>query len=123
MIAAEKVLEREFSAGKMKEAYLQCCKWVSSNIIAKNNCRNVTYRIEKLHSGMWEPQKVKLTVYVMCDEDEVMERHCEICKEVSGNFYMSQNKYMCNSCKMPPYRRRVQERLRMLKDSLKGVIL
>lgn len=122
MIIAEKVIEKEFESSTIKEAYLQCCKWVSTNIVAVNNSRNVMYQIEKTKKGMWRGA-VKLTVYVFTDEGEVQEHNCSICKEVTGSFFMKQNKYMCEVCKIIPYRVRMKEKLKTIKEGLKGIIV
>lgn len=122
MLISEKVLEKEFKGRTTKEAYLNCCKWLSTNIIAVNNSKNITYKTEKINTDSWS-KIIRLTVYVTADEEEVHERHCNICKEVSGSFFMSKNKYMCEVCKMPPYRRRLKEKLNLIKEALKGKIL
>ena len=122
MLISEKVLEKEFQGRTTKEAYLNCCKWLSTNIIAVNNSKNITYKMEKINTDSWS-KTIRLTVYVTADEEEVHERHCNICKEVSGSFFMSQNKYMCEVCKVPPYRRRLKEKLNLIKEALKGKIL
>lgn len=121
MMVSEKIIEKHFSAVTMKEAYLKACKWISSNIIAVNNSQNITYQIRK-EKGEFE-KRVTLDVYVTVDEREVQERHCEICKEMTGSFFMKQNKYMCESCKLLPYKRRVEEKMRNVKEGLKGKIL
>ena len=122
MLISEKVLEKEFQGRTTKEAYLNCCKWLSTNIIAVNNSKNITYRTEKINTDSWS-KTIRLTVYVTADEEEVHERNCNICKEVSGSFFMSKNKYMCEVCKMPPYRRRLKNKLELMKEALKGKIL
>lgn len=48
MIICEKIKEKEFIGGTTKEAYLNACKWLSTNVIAINNSKNITYRFEKL---------------------------------------------------------------------------
>ena len=122
MLISEKILEKEFQGRTTKEAYLNCCKWLSTNIIAVNNSKNITYKIEKVNTDSWS-KTIRLTVYVTADEEEVHERNCNICKEVSGSFFMSQNKYMCEVCKVPPYRRRLKNKLESMKEALKGKIL
>lgn len=123
MIVAEKVMEKEFTDRTVKDAYLNCCKWVSTNIIAINNTKNITYRIQKLEQGQLNEKKVLLTVYVYVDEEEMKERHCNICREMSGSFFVAKNKYMCEVCKLPPYRKRVAEKLKLIKEGLKGRVL
>lgn len=122
MLISEKIMEREFAGESIKDAYLRCCKWVSSNIIAINNSNHITYKIEKIDEGIWS-NKVRLILYVTDDECEIKERHCDICKEVTQSFFMKQNKHMCESCKMEPYRKRMEDRLKSLKEGLKGKIL
>lgn len=122
MNVSEKILEKEFESVTTKNAYLDCCKWISTNIIAVNNSENITYKIEKVETKDWN-KKIRLTVYVFVDEEEVRSRHCEICKEVTGSFFMMQNKNMCESCKMQPYRKRLTDRLKLLREGLKGKVI
>ena len=48
MLIAEKILEKDFQGKTTKEAYLNCCKWLSTNVIAVNNSKHVTYKTEKI---------------------------------------------------------------------------
>lgn len=123
MLVSEKIIEKEFGGKTTKEAYLNCCKWISTNIIAINNSKNITYKVEKPERKDWNDNKVRLTVYVSTDESEVCERHCNICKEVTGSFFMKQNKYACETCKMIPYRKRLEDKIKLIKEGLKGKIL
>ena len=121
MYISEKIIEREFSGKNMKEAYLNCCKWVSTNIIAVNNSENITYSIQKKKTQ--DTYVIVLKVYVFADEQETKEKHCEICKEVRHNLFMEENKHMCEGCKLNPYRKRLEEKLKLLKEGLKGTVL
>lgn len=118
MLIADKIFEKEFQATSMKQAYLDCCKWVSTNIVAVNNSQHITYRMEKVQTDSWN-RTVRLIVYVTADEEEIQERNCNICKEVTGSFFMTQNKYMCEVCKVPPYRKRLADKLKLIKEGLK----
>lgn len=122
LIAGTRIIEKNFQNRTTKKAYLECCKWLSTNIIAVNNSGHLAYRIEKVRDDSMLCT-VRLTVYVVEEEEKIQERHCDICREVTGSFFMKQNKYMCETCKMKPYRERVKKRLEALKESLKGVIL
>ena len=122
MFVSEKIKEKEFIGRTMKDAYLKCCKWLSSNIIAINNSNNIAYRIEKIKTKD-ATNKVKLTMYVVADEEEISDRSCSICKEVSGSFFMKENKYMCEVCRVQPYRKRMQDKLKSIKEGLKGRVL
>lgn len=121
MFVCEKIFEKTFVANKLKEAYLNACKWVSSNIIAINNFKNVTIKYEK--ETKKAVNRIKVTGYVMCDEKEILERTCNICKECSSLFYLTENKNKCSSCAIEPYRKREQEKLKNIKEGLKGKIL
>ena len=121
MNVSEKIFEKDFKAYKMKDAYLEACKWVSSNIIAKNNSNNITYKMEK-KEGQNSISKIHLTIYVTIDEQEVLERNCSICKEFNDNYFSCQNKYLCEVCRMPPYRNRLKERLESIKAVVKEKI-
>ena len=122
MLISEKVTEKEFEGRTTKEAYLNCCKWLSTNIIAVNNSKYLTYNIEKVETDDWN-RKVKLTLYVTADEGEIQERNCNICKEATGMFYLKQNKYMCEVCRMPSYRQRLKDKLQLIKEGLKGRVI
>lgn len=53
MLIAEKILEKDFQGKTTKEAYLNCCKWLSTNVIAVNNSKHITYRTEKVETDDW----------------------------------------------------------------------
>lgn len=122
MLISEKVIEKVFKGKTVKDAYMNCCKWLSTNVIAVNNSNNITYKIEKIKTKEYGGT-VKLTLYITTDEEEICERNCNICKEVTGSFFMKQNKYMCEVCKVNPYRKRMKDKLDLIKEGLKGNIL
>lgn len=121
MLISEKVLEKTFTAEKMKDAYLKACKWVSSNIIAINNFENVTIKYVKQSEGV--VKTVKVILYITTEEKEVFERTCNICRECSSLFYLAENKNKCANCAIEPYRKRELEKLKNIKEGLKGKIL
>ena len=77
MNISEKVKEMKFSAGTTKEAYLKCCKWISTNVLAKNNSDYITYKIYKIGDKNYK-QDVKLEIFITVDEQEIHERNCAI---------------------------------------------
>lgn len=115
MVVGEKIKEKEFKATTAKEAYLKCCKWVSTNILAANNSENIAYRIYKTP----KVATVKLEVYIIVSEDKIQDQHCKICREVSSNLYLQSNKNQCCSCNLPAYLRRAQLKLDAVKDGIK----
>lgn len=123
MLICEKIFEKDFTDITMKKAYLKCCKWYAGHVISKNNSNNILHHIKKVNTNnVKESAQIRLTLYIFADESEVREKHCEICQEVSGAFYMSSNKHLCDSCKMKPYCRRLENKVDSLKKAMKGVI-
>ena len=122
MYVCEKVKEQVFEARKTKEAYLEACKWVASNVIALNNSKNLGYKIEK-HETKGNLKAVKLTVYVQIEEQEVYDKNCNVCRECSNLFYLKENKNLCDGCKINPYRERLKARTKAIKEGMKGKIL
>lgn len=118
MLVCEEVYRKEFVAHKTKDAYLDACKWVSSNVIAVNNSEHITYKIVKQEYG-----KVLLILYATAEEQEIKEQHCGVCKEVNSHFYMKENVYMCYTCRMNPYRERMQNKLKKIIEGMKGRFL
>ena len=124
MLIAEKIIQKQFKAKTMKQAYLECCKWIATNILAENNSKNLSYSIKKNESS--GIGCVELEVYIMTDETEVFEHNCDICREFAGAFFNKENKYRCEVCKTPPYRKRLETKLETLRngafDSIKGIM-
>ena len=116
MLIAEKIIQKQFKAKTMKQAYLECCKWIATNILAENNSKNLSYSIKKNESSCIGC--VDLEVYIFTDESEVFEHNCDICKEFAGAFFSKENKYRCEVCKMPPYRKRLETKLETLKNGM-----
>lgn len=123
MLIAEKIIQKQFKAKTMKQAYLECCKWIATNILAENNSKNLSYSIKKNESS--GIGCVDLEVYIFTDESEVFEHNCDICREFAGAFFNKENKYRCEVCKTPPYRKRLETKLETLKtgmgDFMKGL--
>lgn len=121
MFLCEKISERTFEGKTTKDAYLEACKWLSSNIIAMNNSEHVQYTFQKLGNGL--AKKIKLTLYVVIDEAEQFEHICKVCEEANNLFYVNGNRYKCYSCKAKIYREQMAEKLKGFKNIMreKGV--
>ena len=116
MLISERIKQKNFQGKNYKDAYLKACKWVSTNILAAYNSEDITYKIEKLDSKTFDRKEVRLTVYVTADEEEINQKNCEICRECSSLFYLDQRKHKCESCGIPPYRRRLLKKLESIKE-------
>lgn len=101
-----KLLDKEFVDTTMKSAYMKAVKWLATNVIHEDNVnRYVVYSIEKLVDK--NVPTVKLTLHTRIPEEVPRERHCKICKEVHGTFYMGADN--CETCKLKAYHRRVDD--------------
>lgn len=113
MLVCEELKKLTFEDRDNKKAYLNACKWIASNIIAKE-LKHVTYSITKDNSV--SHGKVVVTLYVTADEGKIKENMCSVCKEFARNMWLSENKYRCEVCKVGAYRNRILENLTRLKQ-------
>lgn len=123
MLVSEKVLEKEFKGNSMKGAYMKACKWVATNVLAINNSKNITYKIVKQIKNGRYTGNVVLYVLVTAEEKDVLDKNCKICKETGKMFYIAEQKHKCESCRIMPYRKRIEDKLKNIKESMKGTIL
>lgn len=118
-----KVLEKDFQHEVSKEAYLKACGWVATHVINKEEeMGRCFWNISKI-SGTGEIPTFKLKVYATLSEEEIREKHCEICKQVHNLFYMNHDKSHCSECKLKAYFIRVEEamadRKKLIKEKIK----
>ena len=99
----------KFSADKMKDAYLKACKWYATNVLSKDELHEVQVEFEK---GFDEQQYPTITIhlFVTLSEEELRERHCNICREFHSLFYINQQ-HNCNKCDVKAYQQRADETL------------
>lgn len=105
----KELYKKDFSAASFKEAYLNAAKWVATNVVHESGINShVCYTFAKSNKNI---PTIILTIYVKVPEEEIRERHCNICKEVHGTFYMG-GKENCSTCKLNAYNRRVDEQIK-----------
>lgn len=97
-------MSKQFSANTRKDAYLKAVKWVATNVISKDELKDVIVKYEK------DIQYPTITVhlFVSVDEEYVGERHCKICNETHKAFFISEETN-CSWCKVSAYRKRLEE--------------
>uniref|UniRef100_A0AAU8B148 Phage protein n=1 Tax=Dulem virus 36 TaxID=3145754 RepID=A0AAU8B148_9CAUD len=123
MFVNEKLFERIFEGETTKEAYMNACKWLASNVIAVNNMEYIQCKFIKVDKGYTNYAKsIRLEVYAMLEEKEEFEHFCKVCKEAGNLFYSVEDKYRCYNCKLKPYRDRVKQDIDRRKDYIKGVL-
>ena len=121
-----KIFSQDFSDEKAKQAYLNACQWVASNILSIKRdipVEDVTWNIKRKENVKKDINTFTLTVYVKIDEEEVKEQHCNICRQANQLFYMNV-KDVCHECKLNAYFKRAEEKGRVkgnvMKEKLEG---
>lgn len=97
---------KKFSGETMKDAYMKAVKWFATNVLSKDELRNVKVEFEK--DKQFPTVTVRLSVSV--DEREVMNQHCRCCKEMHSAFFINENT-SCSSCSAAAYRRRMTQKI------------
>lgn len=96
----EEAASKVFSSKTRKEAYLDACKWLATNIINKEEFENVQFRIDKNDGS----PSVTLRLFVCVEENRLKKEHCEACREAHRLFYM--NDINCQTCTIAGYQNR-----------------
>ena len=111
MVIGEKIYEKIFTGATTKDAYLKACKFMSRNFVGNEKTQHIVNKIEKVKYC-----QVRLTIYVEVEEKEIMDNMCSVCKQTHAATYLNENKYQCELCKIPPYKKRTAERLKRIKE-------
>lgn len=103
---SEKFYSKKFSDEESKKAYLKACKWLAKYVLSKPEFKQVEFGIEKVQGKSGENTNTfELSLYAVLPEEELKERHCEICRETHKSFFISEETN-CNWCKVGAYQRR-----------------
>ena len=103
-------LRKQFTGKNMKEAYMNACKWYATNVISKDEIKDVQVQFEKQSDS----PSIVLRLFVTADEKWLAEEHCKICRETHRLFYM--NDINCQNCNVSGYQRRNESILDVKKD-------
>ncbi len=114
---SEEFAKKKFTADSMKEAYLKACKWYASNVLAKDEMHEVQVVFEKdKHSPT-----VTIHLSVVLKEREVLEQHCQCCKEMHHSFFINEDT-ICNRCSAMGYQRRMEQKIQIKKTYYKELL-
>lgn len=105
---SKEFFKKSFEADTMKNAYMNACKWYATNVLSKAELHNVQVEFVK-ETGKQFPT-VTIHLFAVLSEDELRERHCKICREYHGLFFMNNN-HSCDKCEVKAYQRRADEML------------
>lgn len=111
---SERFFTKKFSDEISKKAYLKACKWLAKYVLSNEDLQGVEFGIEK--TG---PLEFKVSLYATLSEEELRERHCQICKDTHSSFFISEETN-CNWCKLGAYHRRADEMLTVKKEHYKN---
>jgi hypothetical protein len=110
---SEEIMHLKFTGKNMKEAYLNACKWYATNVISKDEIKDVQVQFEKQNDS----PSIVLRLFVTVDENWLKEEHCKICKEMHRLFYM--NDINCQNCNLAGYQNRGKSLLDVKRDAYK----
>lgn len=112
---SKKFAQKVFNGKTTKEAYLKACKWFAINVMSKDELQNeITVKYKKdSHCP-----SITLELYVSLDESTLREKHCKICKEFHGLFFINEN-CNCSWCNTKAYQKRADEMIREKKNEFR----
>lgn len=115
----EEFASRKFTGKSMKDAYLKAVKWYATNVMAKDELRNVQVEYEKVYDE--QSPTIILHLYASLVEEEVRAAHCNICRESHKSFFISENTN-CEWCKIKGYQNRCDQHIEIKKSYYKQLL-
>lgn len=109
--------KKVFRGATVKEAYMSACKWYASNIIAGDKFHGV--QVEYIKDA--KDNSVTMVLYASLPEGEVMDNHCQVCKEMHRAFFINQDND-CTRCSALGYKRRLESKIAVKVDYYKELL-
>lgn len=106
LLYSQQVARKVFAGDTVKDAYLKACKWYASNIIAKDDLHEVQVEYKK----DTEANSIEMILYAVLPAEEVMQQHCDTCKEIHHSFFINEENN-CNVCNVGAYERRMKQKI------------
>lgn len=113
------IYQKSFTAKNMKDAYLKACKWYASNVLSKDELRDVL--VEYVKEKDKQLPTVTVRLFSAIEESDIKATHCAICKETHKSFYINDNTN-CSWCKVDAFEKRVREQLNVKRSYVKSKI-
>ena len=113
-VYSENYFRKSFVGSSFKDAYLKACKWVSTNVISKDELARNTMVHYKKETESQLPT-ITVTLFAITNEAEIRQKQCEVCKETHSLFYLNKN-YDCNKCNANAYQRREDDMIKRKKE-------
>lgn len=118
---SKEFFKKKFTADTMKTAYMNACKWYATNVLSKDELHNVQVGFTKNYDEQQSPT-VTVSLFAVLNEEELKERHCKICREMSNLFYMHTNSN-CNKCEVSAYQKRTEDMIRVKVEYYRELLL
>lgn len=117
---SKRILKKDFFDKKSKDAYMQVCRYLAENVISNAEISgSISYTITK---GGYDEEKgvhkFTLELYVKIDETDVLNQHCNVCKETHSSFFISEETN-CNWCKINAFQRRIEDKMKIKQTYIK----
>jgi predicted HAD superfamily hydrolase len=106
---SKEFFKKSFTADTMKAAYLSAVKWYSTNVISKDEFANVHIKFVKNDKGEYPTVTIHLFA-VLDGQEDVMNKHCEICKEMHHAFFMNEEA-RCDRCNAFSFQNRLKQKI------------
>lgn len=112
--------KKSFSGDTMKIAYMSAVKWYATNVLSKAEFANVHAQFIKDNKGKY-PTIVLHLFAVQDGEKDVMEKHCECCKEMHSNFFINEDTH-CERCSALGFQNRLEQKINIKKEYYKEML-
>ncbi len=116
---SDEFFSKKFIGETFKSAYLKACKWYASNVIAKDELRNIQVEYEKVYDAQYPT--VVIHLYASLIEEQVRINHCAICREAHKSLFLGEETN-CAWCKVKGYENRMDQQIGIKKSYYKQIL-
>lgn len=112
--------KKSFTADTMKSAYLSAVKWYSTNVLSKAEFVNVQVQFVKDTKS----KSPTITIYLFAVQDgerDVMEQHCQCCREMHHSFFINEDTH-CSRCSALGFQNRLEQKINTKKEYYKEML-
>ena len=117
---AVKIGEKCFEDVVSKQAYLNACKWLATNVYCSEDySHNISVRVLKQpHEKSDETFKFVVELYYITDFESVQKIFCNNCKLSVNTFFG--NEPLCNACRFNPFLKKLEHDTETIVKNLKN---
>lgn len=112
----QQLAKKTFHGVDRKDAYLRAAKWYASVVLASDKFHGVLAEYIKLDDG-----GVVLTLWASVDESDVLDEHCQLCREMHSSFFINEDTN-CNRCSAISLHKRIEWKMGIKMDYYKETL-